>query len=347
MKIGETLVGGDAPVYVIAEAGVNHNGSLEAAIRLVDVAVQAGAQAVKFQMFQADQLASEQADLANYQQGNDRYHDQKSMLKQYELSKESFHQLKTYCDQQNITFLATPFDFASAETLHEMGVTAFKLSSGDLTHLPLLEQISSYRKPMILSTGMATMGEIERSLDFLGSKAEVVLLHCTSSYPAPPEETNLRVMKTLANAFGRPTGFSDHTEGLEIPLAATALGAAVIEKHFTLSRSMEGPDHASSLEPGELNALIKGIRKVESALGHSQKKVAKAETDTLMKVRRGIYAARDLPRGHRLTVEDFHYLRPLKDKGWSAGEFRELIGTRVRLSKQKGEWLRRGDIIDD
>lgn len=338
MKIGNHDCTKDG-VYVIAEAGVNHNGSIQIAKQLVEAAADAGAHAVKFQMFNTDALVTETAGLADYQRrsGNKT---QKEMLAELELSAEQFAEIKRYCDQQNITFLATPFDAKSAEVLQAMNVDAFKISSGDLTYLPLLKQIAAWGKPMILSTGMAAPSEIDRALKGIHEvhpSADVALLHCTSSYPAPFHTLHLRAMQTLALVYHKPVGFSDHSEGIDAPIAAAALGANIIEKHFTLSREMKGPDHKASLEPKELKRMCEAIRNVAIALGNPIKKMTENEKKVREKVRRSIYAANHLPTGHIIREEDLRYLRPLD--GIEVIDYDQVIGKRLVHSKKKNEPL--------
>jgi len=299
MKIGDWHLS-SGTTFIIAEAGVNHNGDLELARLLVDVAVRAGANAVKFQTFKADKLVSVNAPKAEYQrQTSDATESQYDMLRRLELSLEAHKYLFAYCTRKNILFMSTPFDEDSANVLDELGVTAFKIPSGEITNLPLLTHIARKDKPMIVSTGMSTLGEVETAVNTVESagNANIVLLHCVSNYPADPADVNLRAMHTMATAFDVPIGYSDHTQGIEVSLAAVALGACVIEKHFTLDRGLPGPDHAASLEPAELAEMVRCIRIVELSLGNGRKKPATSEADTTAVIRKSLVAECDLTTG--------------------------------------------------
>lgn len=312
--------------YIIAEAGVNHNGSLELAKKLVDAALAAGATAVKFQMFRTDLLVAPT------------FREQHAMLKKYELTAEQFAELKRYCDKSGISFLATPFDPASAEQLRRFEPDAYKIGSGDLTCHALLSQVARYKKPVLLSTGMSGLGDIEAALACLeDGGAEVALLHCTSAYPAPFDSVNLRAIDTLRSAFGKEVGYSDHTPGIEISLAAVALGCRIIEKHFTLDRNMEGPDHQASLEPDELKRLVESVRHIERAMGSKRKRMSDAETETKKKARRGIYLARDMSAGEVVSEQDLLYLRPVQEL--EASDYRKVVGRRLNRDKRKYEPL--------
>lgn len=312
--------------YIIAEAGVNHNGSLELAKKLVDAALAAGATAVKFQMFRTDLLVAPT------------FREQHAMLKKYELTAEQFAELKRYCDKSGISFLATPFDPASAEQLRRFEPDAYKIGSGDLTCHALLSQVARYKKPVLLSTGISGLGDIEAALACLeDGGAEVALLHCTSAYPAPFDSVNLRAIDTLRSAFGKEVGYSDHTPGIEISLAAVALGCRIIEKHFTLDRNMEGPDHQASLEPDELKRLVESVRHIERAMGSKRKRMSDAETETKKKARRGIYLARDMSAGDVVSEQDLLYLRPVQEL--EASDYRKVVGRRLNRDKRKYEPL--------
>jgi N-acetylneuraminate synthase len=263
IQVGNKLIGPGQPVFVIAEAGVNHNGDLKLARALIDVAVEAGADAVKFQTFRAERLATPDAPKAEYQvQTTGNAESQFEMLRRLELSADAHRELQAYCHERGIIFLSTPFDEEAVDLLDESGVAAFKISSGDLTNSPLLEHVASKGKPVILSTGMSELSELIEAVSVLNTAGceNPVLLHCVSNYPADPAEVNLRAMQTMRSAFDVPVGFSDHTQGIDVALAAVALGACVIEKHFTLDRTMPGPDHRASLEPTELRELVRSIR---------------------------------------------------------------------------------------
>jgi N,N'-diacetyllegionaminate synthase len=303
----------DQPCFIIAEAGVNHNGSLETARRLIDAAVQAGADAVKFQTFKADRLVTSEAPKAKYQiHTTDATESQYEMLHRLELSFEAHCELMAYCQEKDILFLSSPFDEESADLLMKLEVAAFKIPSGELTNLPFLNYVARKGKPMIVSTGMAHLGEVEAAVHTIeeAGNQDLVLLHCVSNYPAEPADVNLRAMLTMATAFGVPIGYSDHTLGTEVALAAVAMGACVIEKHFTLDRNLPGPDHRSSLEPIELAAMVQGIRKVESALGHGRKEPVPNEAETTAVARKSLVAARDIPAGTKMTEELIAIKRP-------------------------------------
>ena len=306
-------VGPGLPCFVIAEAGVNHNGDVEIARQLVDVALQAGADAVKFQTFKAERLAMPTAPKAEYQlQTTGATESQCEMLRRLELSAEAHRNVMAYCRKEGILFMSSPFDEESADFLAELGVAVFKIPSGEITNLPFLAHLARKGKPLIVSTGMSYLGEVEtavRTLEQTGNR-DFVLLHCVSNYPARPSDINLRAMQTMAAAFGAPVGYSDHTTGIEVALAAVALGACVVEKHFTLDRTLPGPDHQASLEPDELAALVRGIRTVEAALGHGRKEPAASEANTLAVARKSLVAARDIPPGTALTEDLIAVKRP-------------------------------------
>ena len=306
-------MGHSRPCFIIAEAGVNHDGSVETARRLVDVAVKAGVDAVKFQTFKAERLATRDAPKAGYQmQATDINESQFEMLRRLELSREAHLELFDYSRRIGVLFLSTPFDEESADLLEEIGVPAFKIPSGELTNLPFLIHVARKGRPMIVSTGMSSLDEVKAAVQAVeqAGNTNVVLLHCISAYPANPADVNLRAMHTMASAFNVPVGYSDHTLGIEVALAAVALGACVIEKHFTLDRSLPGPDHRASLEPHELSALVRGIRIVEKALGHARKEPSASETNTAAVARKSLVAKRDIRTGSRLTDEMITLRRP-------------------------------------
>src|SRR5215203_3588177 len=313
VKIGNKSIGPQLPVFVIAEAGVNHNGDLQMARALIDVAVEAGADAVKFQTFNADLLATSDAPKAEYQlqtTGDDE--SQLEMLRRLELSPDTHRELQSHCHERGIIFLSTPFDESAVDLLDELGVPAFKISSGDLTNSPLLEHVAGKGKPVILSTGMSELSELIEAVSVLNNAGceNPVLLHCVSNYPASAAEVNLRAMQTMRSAFDVPVGFSDHTEGIDVALAAVALGACVIEKHFTMDRTLPGPDHRASLEPAELRDLVRSIRRVETALGNGRKVPTVSELETAKVARRSLVAARDIPAGATLERDMVVMRRP-------------------------------------
>jgi N-acetylneuraminate synthase len=313
IQVANKLIGPGQPVFVIAEAGVNHNGDLKLARALIDVAVEAGADAVKFQTFQADRLVIPGTLKAEYQRRNTGDSEsQFEMLQRLELSAAAHRELQSYCHERGIIFLSTPFDEFAVDLLDELGVPAFKISSGDLTNSPLLEHAASKGKPVILSTGMSELSELIEAVSVLNTAGceNPVLLHCVSNYPAAPAEVNLRAMQTMRSAFDVPVGFSDHTEGIDVALAAVAMGACVIEKHFTLDRTLPGPDHRASLEAAELRDLVRSIRRVETALGSGRKAPTASEIETAKVARRSLVAARDIPAGAKLERDMVVMRRP-------------------------------------
>lgn len=313
VTIAGRQIGSGQPCFIIAEAGVNHNGDIALAKRLVDAAVTAQADAVKFQTFKANRLATACAPKARYQlEQTDRQESHVEMLQRLELSEQAHREVSSYCRHRGIVFLSTPFDESSADFLEGLGVPAFKIPSGELTNLPLLAHIARKGRPMIVSTGMATLEEVGAAVETIRREgtAQLLLLHCVSNYPANPAEANLRAMQTMAEAFGLPVGYSDHTPGIEVALAAVALGSCVIEKHFTLDRELPGPDHLASVEPGALAALVRGIRTVETALGHGRKEPAPSEADVAIAARKSLVAAQRIPQGSRLTRELIAIKRP-------------------------------------
>ena len=300
-------------VFIIAEAGVNHNGRLDLAYQLIDVAKDTGADAVKFQTFKAENVVSRLADKAEYQKkttGSDK--SQLDMIKKLEISFEDFVKLKKYCDKKEIMFLSTPFDHQSIDFLYNL-VDIYKIPSGEIINYPYLKHIAAKNKPIIMSTGMANLGEVEEAINTIrtvNSEAKISLLHCTTNYPTPYEEVNLKAMQTLAAAFKLPVGYSDHTLGIEVPVAAVAMGAKIIEKHFTLDKNLPGPDHKASLEPGELKEMVKAIRNIEMALGNGIKKPNESEIEIMKVARRSLIATRDIRVGEIIKESDIIIKRP-------------------------------------
>lgn len=293
-------LGVDSDCFIIAEAGINHNGQMELARELIDAAVAAGVDAIKFQTFKSEKVVSRVAPKANYQkEATGANESQLEMAKRLELSFDHFRELQAYCQEKGIIFVSTPFDEESVDFLDGLDVPFFKIPSGEINNLPFLEYISRKGRPMILSTGMSTLAEVETAVGLLEStgNSDLVLLHCLSNYPANPAEANLKAMQTMQTAFGVPVGYSDHTLGHEVALAAVALGACVLEKHFTLDCALPGPDHQASLEPDALQQLVAGIRIVESALGNGRKRPMPSEANTAAVARKSLVAARDLPAG--------------------------------------------------
>jgi N,N'-diacetyllegionaminate synthase len=329
-------------VFIIAEAGVNHNGSIALARKLIDVASEAGADAVKFQTFKAEKVVSKNAPKAAYQKKTtDPAESQFEMIKKLELDVNAHKELMTYCKQKHIMFLSTPFDHASIELLNNLGLEIFKIPSGEITNLPYLRHIGSLKKRVIMSTGMADIGEIEDALDVLITagtpKENITILHANTMYPTPMEDVNLRAMQTIACTFGCDVGYSDHTLGIEVPIAAVAMGAKVIEKHFTLDKTMEGPDHKASLEPDELKAMVQAIRNIEKALGTGIKKPSPSERPNIEVARKSIVAARPIKKGELFTEENLTIKRP--GNGISPMRWDEIIGTEAQKDYKVDELI--------
>jgi N,N'-diacetyllegionaminate synthase len=316
-------------VFIIAEAGVNHNGDINLAKKLIDVAIEAGVDAVKFQTWQTELLVTKEALQAQYQTENTKIEEsQYDMLKKLELSYDNFKELKKYCDSKNIIFLSTPDETTSADFLVDLQ-NIFKIGSGELTNLPYLRHIGSLQKKVILSTGMADIGEIEDALDVLveaGTKKEdITVLHANTMYPTPMEDVNLNAMLTIGHTFDIAYGYSDHTLGIEVDVAAVAMGASCIEKHFTLDKTMDGPDHKASLEPDELIAMVEAIRNIEVALGSSVKKPSKSETPNIKVARKSIVASREIKVGEIFSEENLAIKRP--GNGISPMRWDEIVGS--------------------
>jgi N-acetylneuraminate synthase/N,N'-diacetyllegionaminate synthase len=325
---------------IIAEAGVNHNGSPDLARRLVDAAKKAGADAVKFQTFQAEKLASRTAGKAAYQKKQTPPREsQLEMLRALELDAEAHRKLLSHCRKAGITFLSSPFDEESANLLECLGVSLLKIPSGEITNLPFLRHVAGKKIPLILSTGMATLGEVEEALETISSIAPigVTLLHCVTEYPAPYEQVNLLAMETLRKAFRVPVGYSDHTPGIEVPIAAVALGAEVIEKHFTLDKNLPGPDHKASLDPEEFMQMVSAIRRVESALGDGIKRPAECERKNMTIARKSLVALRDIRPGERLTGDMVTIKRP--GDGISPRDLEKILGLQVVIAVGADEVL--------
>jgi N-acetylneuraminate synthase len=341
ISVAGRKVGTNHPCFIIAEAGVNHNGSLEMARQLVDMAVRAAADAVKFQTFKAEQIVTRDAPKAEYQKRTtDATESQYDMLRRLELSPEMHRELMAYCDERGILFMSSPFDEDSAGLLANLGVSVFKIPSGEITNLPFLAHVARKGKPMIVSTGMSYLSEVEaavRTIEAAGNR-QLVLLHCVSNYPAEPGDANLLAMRTMATAFGVPVGYSDHTPGIEVPMAAVALGACIIEKHLTLDRSLPGPDHRASLEPEEFAAMVRGIRTVESSLGHGRKEPAASEANTAYVARKSLVAARDIQAGTVLTEELIAIKRP--GTGLPSVMLPYLVGRTLRIPVPAGQLLK-------
>ncbi len=332
-------------IFIIAEAGVNHNGSVGVAKKMIDVAAKAGADAVKFQAFKAEKLVTRAAPKARYQiENTGKGESQLEMLKRLELSEADHRELMRHCRKRGIAFMSTPFDAESVDFLDSLGMGIFKIPSGELTNKGLVERVASKRTPIILSTGMSYLDEVAKAIDWIygvwgraRTRIGLTLLHCVANYPARIEDTNLKAMATLKAAFGLPAGLSDHTVGIEIPIAAAALGATVIEKHFTLDRAMEGPDHKASLEPHELTAMVRAVRNIEAALGSGVKRPSASERKNICAVRKSIVAAMAIRRGQRFSERNITTKRP--GNGLSPMRWDSVIGETARRDFAKDELI--------
>lgn len=325
---------------IIAEAGVNHNGSIENAHRLIDAAKSAGADAVKFQTFNAEKLVSCNAQKADYQKrSNSNGQTQLEMLKSLQLTKLQFLNICEYCVNKNILFLSTPFDFESIDMLEELDMPIYKIPSGEITNLPYLIKIASLGKPIILSTGMSTLDEVESALNVLKSNGagDISLLHCNTEYPTPYDDVNLLAMNTLKRRFGVKVGYSDHTLGIEVPIAAVALGARIIEKHFTLDKTMEGPDHKASLEPDELKKMVDSIRIIEKTLGSGEKKPTRSESKNIDIARKSIVAKTNIIAGDTFCEENITVKRP--GNGISPMKWFEVLGKTATKNFEEDELI--------
>ena len=345
LAIGGRTIGQGQPCFVIAEAGVNHNGDVSLAHRLVDVAAEAGADAVKFQTFDPDRLVSPAARKAAYQVANTgSTESQLEMLRGLVLPEAALAPLAAHARERGLLFLSTPFDEGSADLLEELGMPAFKVPSGEITNHPFVAHVASKGKPVLMSTGMSTLAEVAEAVQVVRENGDppLALFHCVTSYPAAPADCNLRAIPVMRAAFEVPVGWSDHTEGIAISLAAVAAGAAMLEKHFTLDRSLPGPDHRASLEPGELSTMVRTIREVETALGDGVKRPAASELSNAAAARRSLHASRTLPPGHVLDEADLISLRP--GTGLSPALRSRLVGRRLRVRLERGEMLAEGDL---
>jgi len=327
---------------IIAEAGVNHNGSIKLARQMVDATHRCGVDYVKFQTFKAEKIANRFAGQAEYQQHNlKKKSSQVEMLKQFEINFDDFRLLNSYCKEVGVKFLSTPFDLESIDFLADLGMDYIKVPSGEITNLPYLRKIAKTGIPIIMSTGMCRMGEIEDAMDVLYtgglSTDRITLLHCNTEYPTPIIDVNLRAMDTLRSAFGTKIGYSDHTKGIEVPIAAVAMGASVIEKHFTLDRKLPGPDHVASLEPDELKQMVESIRNIELAMGHSAKCVSSSERKNIAVARKSIVAAKDIKKGETLSENNLTVKRP--GNGISPMKWDSVIGISAKRDFQEDELI--------
>ena len=328
-------------VLIIAEAGVNHNGSVDLARKLIDVAKESGADCIKFQTFNSRNLVSHNAQKAEYQRLTTGDSSQQDMLEKLELCYDEFLELKVYCDQVGICFLSTPFDFESINFLNSINMPFWKVPSGEVTNMPYLEAIGKTGKPVLMSTGMCELSEIETAINVLkqNGTSEIKLLHCNTEYPTPFEDVNLKAMQTMRDVFGVEVGYSDHTKGIEVPIAAVALGATVVEKHFTLDRKMKGPDHEASLEPDELSAMVSSIRHIEKALGTGEKTPSPSEKKNIAVARKSIVAKTKIKAGEILTEDNITVKRP--GTGLSPMLWHEVLGTKAVHDFEEDELIER------
>lgn len=364
LKISNKIIGQDHLIFIIAEAGVNHNGRLDLALKLIDAAADAGADAVKFQTFRAEQVVTASGKMADYQKRNlGKSESQLAMLKKLELKEEYYPALIKRAKKRGIIFLSTPHGgFESVDFLQKLKISAFKFGSGDLTNLPLLEYAAKFKKLMIISTGMATMKEIKsavRAIKNAGNDS-IIILHCTTNYPTPPNEVNLSAIKAMGRELGLSVGYSDHTEGIKISVAAAVLGARVIEKHFTLDKTVPGPDHKASLEPAELKELVKRIRVAEKrlsdgeslenlveelgvrkSLGSGIKKPASGELRTAKIIRKSVAAKKDIKKGEKFSINNLTIKRP--GTGLPPGYFSKIIGRKVKKDIKADRLIKKGD----
>ena len=340
IEIGNKLIGEEEPCFIIAEAGVNHNGDTELAMQLIDAAKDAGADAVKFQTFKTENLLSKNIMVPKHVESKESLFD---TIRGLELSEEAHCMLSEYCKQKGIVFMSTPMDNNSVDLLEDIGVPVFKVASCDLDNLPLLKYISKTEKPIILSTGMGSISEVGEAIEVIKSNgnSDIILLHCVSAYPPKVEDVNLRAMETLGNAFKLTVGYSDHTIGINIPLAAVALGAKVIEKHFTLDRNMEGPDHAVSADPDDLERLVSGVREIEESFGTGVKVPSKDEIEMRRSFRKSIVAITDIKKGATIMPEMLSVKRP--GTGISPKYFDFIAGRKAKRDLSKDDLITMGD----
>jgi len=345
VRLRDRIIGPGHPVFVIAEAGVNHNGDMGLARRLVDAAAAAGVDAVKFQTFKAEKVVGVSAPQAEYQKANTgREESQLEMVRRLELGPDELAIVRHRCIERNILFLSTPFDEGSADLLEDLGVPGFKVGSGEITNHRFLAYLAAKGRPLLVSTGMASLGEVEAAVAAIRAAGDppICLFHCVSNYPTDPADCNLKAMATLRDWFRCPVGWSDHTLGSHVSCAAVALGAELIEKHFTVDRSLPGPDHRASLEPSQLRDLVRQIRDVEASLGDGEKIPRDSERNTADVARRSLHASRDIHAGHRIAAGDLTVLRP--GTGIPANRFDEIVGRRTRSRILTGTIIRESDL---
>ncbi|MDP8230764.1 MAG: N-acetylneuraminate synthase [Candidatus Gorgyraea atricola] len=329
-------------VFIIAEAGVNHNGSVDIAKRMVDAAIEADVDAIKFQTFKAEKIITKSAPKAEYQKDTtDKEESHFDMIKKLELDMKAHLEILDYCKKNKIAFLSSPFDSESIDLLDKLGLNLFKIPSGEITNLPYIRKIGSLKKEIILSTGMSDLKEIENALNILEAfgtpKGRITVLHCNTEYPTPIEDVNLQAMVTMKDTFGVNVGYSDHTCGIEVSIAAVAMGASVIEKHFTLDKNMQGPDHKASLEPDELKAMTKAIRNTEKAMGDGVKRASQSELKNKVVVRKSIVASRGIIKDEIFTEKSIIPKRP--GSGISPMEWDNIIGKKAKRNFNEGEMI--------
>ena len=346
IKVGNKLIGYNQPCFIIGEAGVNHNGRLDLAKKLVDAAAKAGVDAVKFQFFKSEKVVTEKAEMAEYQKENLQSNEsQVEMLKKLELNEENHKILKDYAGKKGLIFLSTPHSGNEAvDALEKMDMAAYKLGSGDLTNKPFLEHVAKTNKPIFLSTGMGTMEEVKKAISWIKKVGndKVIALHCTSNYPCPYDEVNMNAMKTMMQELDCLVGYSDHTMGTEIPVLARAMGACLVEKHFTLDKSMEGPDHVASADPKELEFIVNSIRNIEKAFGWQEKKPNKSEIEIMKGLRKSIVSERDIKKGKRIEPTDLFIKRP--GTGIQPEEYDQVIGKKSKVDIKKDTLIKYSDL---
>ncbi|KKS00022.1 MAG: N-acetylneuraminate synthase [Candidatus Magasanikbacteria bacterium GW2011_GWC2_41_17] len=345
IKIGNKFIGQNQPVFIIAEAGVNHNGRLDLALKLVDAAAAAHADAVKFQTFKAWQLVTKDGEMAEYQKKNiGKTESQPEMLKKLELREEFYKPILDRCKEKKIIFLSTPHGgFESVDFLHKLGLPAFKFGSGDLTNLPVLEYAAKFKKPMILGTGMATMKEVKEAVEVIkkAGNDKIIMLHCTTNYPCLLDEVNLSAMVTMINKLDVLVGYSDHTLGVDVPIMAATLGACILEKHFTLDKNMTGPDHVASAEPAEIKKIVDSVRNVKIILGGEVKKPNKSELPLIKIARKSVVAIRNIEKGEKFTKENLGIKRP--GDGLPPKFFNLVVGKKARKNLLSGATIKTND----
>ena len=328
--------------FIIAEIGVNHNGSVELARKMIKSASSCGVDAVKFQTFVSEDLVTKNAKTAKYQEENANEHSQLEMLKKLELSFDDFYELKKYAEECGLIFLSSPFDIKSVDLLERLNVNLYKLGSGELNNFELIDYVLKTNKPLIISTGMASLDEIKETYDYIGNKNNLVILHCITGYPTAFEEANLNFIKTLQEKFDVPIGFSDHSLGIELPIAAVALGACVVEKHFTLDKTLEGPDHKASLNPDEFKAMVSAIRNVEVAMGDGIRKFSENENEIKKVARKSIILNNDIKKGAIVEREMLSIKRP--GTGIASKYINDVVGKTVNRNLKSGHVLKWNDL---